>query len=108
MSQVRHGKEINFAAINVATDATTEVIAAVTGRKIVVVGIVLSADIAGTATLVHTTATPVAISGVMTLGASPVTIGNFSEPLTETGSGKNFGITAATCTVDGLVAYYLD
>lgn len=109
MSQVRNGLEINFASINVPTGASTEVIAAVTGRKIVIVGIVLSANVAGQVTLVSTTASPVALSGVMELAATSVhTIGNFAEPLTETAAGVNFGLTCATCTCDGLVAYYLD
>lgn len=108
MTQVRNGHEINFAAINIAAGASTEVIAAVTGRKIVITGLVLSANVAGQATVVHTTATPVALSGVMELAQGTVSIGNFADPITETAAGVNFGFTTVTCTLDGLVAYYLD
>lgn len=109
MSQVRHGREYLFAAINVAAGASTEVIAAVTGRKIVVCGIVLNSNVAGTVTLVHTTGVPVALSGVLTLGnPETVSLGDFTNPLTETPVSVNFGLTTVTCTCDGLVVYYLD
>ena len=103
------GHEVKFAAINIAAGASTEVIAAVTGRKITILGISLNANVAGTVTLVHTTATPVALSGVYSLDAlDTIEIGDWDRPITQCASGVNFGITTVTCTCDGMVAYYLD
>ena len=109
MPQVRHGREIFYALINIPAGASTEVVALVTGRRIVPVGMIFNTDVAGTVTLVHTTAVPVALSGVLTMGiADTKQLGDFDHAITETPISLNFGFTTVTCTLDGLLAYYLD
>ena len=106
MSITNHSdEEILFAVINIASDS--EIVAAVAGRKIRVLGYALVGAAAETVTF---ESDGTAISGVMSFGANGGIsyAGGFGAPAFETAAGESLDIDlGATASVDGHLTYIL-
>lgn len=96
-----------FAPITAVTAATAEIVAAVTGKSIYVVGYTLVAS--GTVTITWKSATT-ALSGAMALAAQTTVTahGTLATPVLGTASGEALNLTLAQAVqVSGHVAYYV-
>lgn len=90
--------DVKYAKVDAAADGDNEIIAAVTGKKIRVLGYVLTgATTAGTATLQDTAATPV-VHGKLSLGTSGgvAYTGGLDAPAFETAAGTGVEVSNST------------
>ena len=100
------------AELDVPAGATTELVAAVTGKQIRVVGLVGVANVSGTVTLKSSTTAisgdiPVAACGgivmpIMSAASVPVCA------WATTAAGEALQITTVTCTFDGVLVYAVE
>lgn len=98
---------IKYAAVSAEADGVNNVIAAVTGAKIVVIGYVLTADAAGEITVQDTTGTPVVMAVLDFAQNSSVSYaGGIGCPAFETSVGEGLDLNnAASVDVHGHIAY---
>lgn len=85
---------IKYAMVEADADGVNEMIAAVTGKKIVVIGYVLTATLAGTITIQDDTSTPVELAklSLATDGVASYS-GGIGAPAFETSSGKALDVS---------------
>lgn len=93
-----------YAAISAGAGATTEVVAAVTGKRIRVVSYAVTAN-TGAGTFVWKSATT-AISGVMTIAQNAAVVFPAGvTPILQTTAGEALQITTVTCGIVGHLSY---
>lgn len=112
VSHVRYGPsgaktaQIKFKSVNIAAGAQTEVIAAVSGKKIRVLAAHLVADQDGTFKFIEGSTD---LSGVMAIGLETAGDPGWHHEsqfgIVETSSGEGLDITTVTCTLDGILVY---
>lgn len=99
-------RKLKFKAVNIAAGAQTEVIAAVTGKKIRVLAAHLAADQDGTFKFIEGTTD---LSGVFPIGletaGDPAWRFESRWGIVETSVGEGLDITTVTCTLDGILVY---
>lgn len=106
------GWQYYSAELDVPAGATTELVAAVTGKRIRVIAVVANANVAGTVTFKSATT---AISGDFSLAAT----GGFVLPPVpeesaryygwmDTAAGEALNVTTVTCTLDGVLVYSVE
>ena len=98
---------IKYAIIDATADGVNELVAAVAGKKIVVIGYVLSVTVAGIITIQDDTGTPVELAK-LTLEIDGVASysGGINAPAFETSVGKALDINnPATVDTHGHLAY---
>lgn len=98
------GAPVKYAAVAATSDGVNSLIAAVTGKKIRVVGFVLSVDVAGVVTLQDITANTVRAT-LKAAGAYSYS-GGPNAPAFETASGEGLeSSNAAGTDLQGFIAY---
>lgn len=98
------GSHITSASISQGGAATTEVVAAVAGKRIHVVAWCISMDTAGTSQFLSAA---VARTGAMKIGTTPGGQANGSTPLFSTAAGEALNLTTVTGAAKGYVSYYI-
>jgi len=105
----RQGWTFYSAELDVPAGATTELVAAVAGKRIRVVGVVAVANVSGTVTFKSSTTAisgdiPVAAKGGVVMPLADVRSAPYCGWM-DTAAGEALNVTTVTCTLDGVLVY---